>query len=73
MPTLEAVIRDQVNRGFDCSENSLRLIGARKELARLIGEWRAAGGRELTLPAQQPTGPRAAKRDGKQARPAPRR
>lgn len=73
MPDLERAIRDQVNRDLDCTDTSLRLIGLRRELARLIGEWQAAGGRELTLPVQQRIGPRATKRDGALARMTQRR
>ncbi|MBI5260589.1 MAG: hypothetical protein HY852_02080 [Bradyrhizobium sp.] len=71
MPHLEADIRGLVNRGLDCTENSLRLLGARKELARLIGEWQAAGGRDLSLQSQQ-SGSRAAKREVRLTRPTRR-
>lgn len=65
MPDLEAAVRDQVNRGLDCTENSLRLIGLRKELARLVGEWKAAGGSHLAQHPQHHSGVGAAKRNAK--------
>jgi len=63
MPDLEARVRDQVNRGIDCTEASVRLIGMRRELARLIGAWKAAGGGNLSLHLPARGGPRALKRD----------
>jgi len=53
MAELEVAVRSQVNRGLDCSESALRLIRLRSDLARLIGQWKAAGGNDL-LPLLQP-------------------
>ncbi len=73
MPDLEAAVRDQVNCGLDCTENSLRLIGMRKELAHLVGEWKAAGGGDLSLHLQQRIGSGAVKHETKLVRSTPRR
>jgi hypothetical protein len=41
---VEATKRDQVSRGRDCTEASLRLMAKRAEPLVLLGEWKAAGG-----------------------------
>jgi hypothetical protein len=74
MADVEAAVRSEVNRGLDCRESALRLIGLRKDLARLIGEWKAAGGGDLLSPHLQPRiGIRAAKTGGPTARAGSRR
>ena len=47
MTDLEASVRDLVNRGRDCSESALRLLGLRQDMKRLIADWKAAGGGDL--------------------------
>ena len=44
MLELEAVAREQVGQGVDCALAADEQLAARKEIARLIGEWKAAGG-----------------------------
>ncbi len=73
MPDLEAAVRDEVNCGLDCTEKALRLIGMRKELAHLVGEWKTAGGGDLSLHLQQRIGSGAMKREAKVVRFTPRR
>jgi chorismate mutase len=46
MMHLEAAIRGQINHDLDCTEASLRLMAMRAELLVLLGEWKAAGGRD---------------------------
>jgi hypothetical protein len=46
MLELERSIRDQINRDLDCTEQSLRLMGMRREMVGLIRERDALGGRE---------------------------
>jgi hypothetical protein len=61
MVELETLVRDQVGRNLDCSEAAHERLAARCEIARLIGEWKAAGGGDR-LPD-----PASHKRLGKQA------
>jgi predicted DNA-binding protein (UPF0278 family) len=42
----EGSIRDQVNRGLDCTETSVQLMAMRREMVSLIRERDALGGRE---------------------------
>jgi hypothetical protein len=42
----EGPIRDQINRGLDCTETSVRLMAMRREMLSLIGQRNALGGRE---------------------------
>jgi hypothetical protein len=44
MLELETLVRDQVARDLDCSEAAGEQLAARREIAGLIGEWKAAGG-----------------------------
>jgi hypothetical protein len=44
MIELEALVRNQVCQDLDCSEAAGEQLAARREIARLIGEWKAAGG-----------------------------
>jgi hypothetical protein len=44
MIELEALARGQVGQSLDCSEAASGQIAARREIAGLIGEWKAAGG-----------------------------
>jgi hypothetical protein len=58
---LETLVRGQISQNLDCSEAAHEQLAARREIARLIGEWKAAGGGDrLPDPASQ-------KRLGKQA------
>ncbi|MBR1125072.1 hypothetical protein JQ628_26365 [Bradyrhizobium lablabi] len=41
---LETLVRNQIGKGLDCAEAAGEQLEARKEIARLIGEWKAAGG-----------------------------
>jgi len=52
MQNLEKAVRDQTNRGLDCTENALRQLALRRELVILIGEWKSAGGGDR-LPSLQ--------------------
>jgi hypothetical protein len=61
MADVEAAVRNQVNGGLDCGESALRLINLRKDLARLIGEWKAAGGDDLLPHLQSRIGTRRAR------------
>jgi hypothetical protein len=61
MVELETLVRDQVGQGLDCSEAACEQLAARREIAKLIGEWKAAGGGDR-LPD-----PASHKRLGKQA------
>ena len=63
MRELEAQVRHQINQGLDGSEAAHAQLATRREIVRLIGEWRAAGGGDR-LP--EPPGPRIGK--GKLAR-----
>ena len=54
MIELEAQVRDQISVGLDCSQAASEQLAARREIARLIGEWKAAGGGDrLPDPASQ--------------------
>jgi hypothetical protein len=44
MVELEAIVRGQIVQGVDCSEAAGEQLAARREIAKLIGEWKAAGG-----------------------------
>jgi len=46
MSELEGAIRNQIKHDLDCTESAMRLMAMRQELAALIGDWKAAGGRE---------------------------
>ena len=61
MIELEGLARGQVGQNIDCSEAAGEQLAARREIARLIGEWKAAGGGDR-LPD-----PANAKRVSKQA------
>ena len=63
MRELEELVRDQISRDLDCSEAASAQLSARREIVRLIAEWKAAGGGDR-LPS--PSGPRMGK--GKLAR-----
>jgi chorismate mutase len=73
MVDVEAVIRDLVNQDRDCTDSALDLIGLRKDMTRLIGEWRAAGGGELLPNVRERVSLRRLNKDGKQPRVASRR
>jgi chorismate mutase len=44
MVHVEDTMRDQIRHDLDSTESALRLMAMRKELAALVGEWKAAGG-----------------------------
>lgn len=46
MVRVEDAMRDQIRQGLDSTESGLRLLAMRKDLATLVGNWRAAGGGE---------------------------
>ena len=46
MVRVEDAMRDQIRHDLDSTEAALRLMEMRKELAALVADWRAAGGRE---------------------------
>jgi hypothetical protein len=46
MLDMEEAIRDQLNDDRDCTESALRLMGLRRELTTLVGEWGLLGGGE---------------------------
>jgi hypothetical protein len=73
MTSAEATVRDQVNRGVDCTERALHLIGLRKEMTRLIGEWKAVGGGDRLPNNREQTGSRSVKKAEKLARAGSRR
>jgi hypothetical protein len=58
---LEALVREQIGQNLDCSQSAGEQLAARREIAKLIGEWKAAGGGDR-LPD-----PASHKRLGKQA------
>jgi hypothetical protein len=47
MLELELLVRNQVAHDLDCSLAAGEQLSARREIARLIGEWKAAGGGDL--------------------------
>jgi len=54
MLELEVLVRDQIAGDIDCSQAAGEQLAARIEIARLIGEWKAAGGGDrLPDPAGQ--------------------
>ena len=54
MLELETQVRDQISADLDCSQAATEQLAARREIARLIGEWKAAGGGDrLPDPANQ--------------------
>ena len=54
MLELETQVRDQIAADLDCSQAATEQLAARREIARLIGEWKAAGGGDrLPDPASQ--------------------
>jgi hypothetical protein len=54
MLELETQARDQIAADLDCSQAASEQLAARREIARLIGEWKAAGGGDrLPDPASQ--------------------
>ena len=58
---LEVLVRDQIGQGLDCSQAAGEQLASRRDITRLIGEWKAAGGGDrLPDPASQ-------RRLGKQA------
>jgi hypothetical protein len=58
---LEVLVRDQIGQGLECSQAASEQLAARRDVTRLIGEWKAAGGGDrLPDPASQ-------RRLGKQA------
>jgi hypothetical protein len=77
MAAVEADVRDRLNRGIDSAERALHQLGLRREMTRLIGEWKAVGGGDL-LPDSQPgfgakIGFRPAKKDVRPVRTASHR
>jgi hypothetical protein len=62
MVELEALVRNQLVHDLECSVAAGEQLAARREIARLIGEWKAAGGGDR-LPDPAST----RKRIGKQA------
>ena len=73
MAGVEASVRDQVNREVDCAEGALHLIGLRKDMKRLIGEWIAAGGGDRLPDIRERVGIRPNQKNVKLARAASRR
>lgn len=69
----EAAVRDLVNRDHDCAERAFHQIGLRREMRRLIGEWKSAGGGDLLPSVKERVAGRAAKRDHGAARATSRR
>jgi hypothetical protein len=58
---LEALVHEQIRQNLDCAQSAGEQLAARREIAKLIGEWKAAGGgNRLPDPASH-------KRMGKQA------
>lgn len=54
MLELETQVRDQIAADLDCAQAAGEQLAARREIARLIGEWKAAGGGDrLPDPASQ--------------------
>ncbi len=73
MSDLEAAVRDLLNRGLDCAESARRQIGLRRDMTRLIGEWRSAGGGDLLPKVGERVGLRQANKDDRPGRAASRR
>jgi chorismate mutase len=46
MSEVEGSIRSQIKHDLDCTESAVRLMAMRLELAALIADWKAAGGRD---------------------------
>jgi hypothetical protein len=54
MLELETQVRGQIAADLDCSQAASEQLAARREIALLIGEWKAAGGGDrLPDPASQ--------------------
>jgi hypothetical protein len=53
MLTIEALIRQQVNRDEDCSETALKLMGMRAQMLTLIRDREAMGGYERLLNVEE--------------------
>ena len=47
MASVEATVRDLVNRDRDCTEKALAQMELRQKINLLIGEWKAAGGSDV--------------------------
>lgn len=73
MAELEAAVRDQLNRDLDCSGSALQLLDLRRQMTRLIGEWKAAGGSDLLPNIRERVGIRAARTNNRAARAVSRR
>ncbi len=46
MVRVEGAMHDQIRHDLDSTESALQLMAMRTELAALVAEWKAAGGRE---------------------------
>ncbi len=73
MADLEAAVRDLLNRGLDCAESAHRQIGLRRDMRRLIDDWRSAGGGDLLPNVGERVGLRPANRNGRPERAVSRR
>jgi hypothetical protein len=64
MLDMEVSIRDQVNNDQDCTETALQLMGMRRELTAVVGEWSLHGGGERlpTIPQRLRENYRAAQK-----------
>jgi len=47
MASVEATVRDLVDRDRDCTEKALAQMELRQKINLLIGEWKAAGGSDV--------------------------
>jgi len=44
MVRAQETMHDQIRNDLDCTESALQLMAMRTQLARLVAEWKAAGG-----------------------------
>ncbi len=73
MADVEASVRNQINRDLDCSGSASQLLELRRQMTRLIGEWKAAGGSDLLPNIRERVGIRAARKTNGPARAVSRR
>ena len=65
MGRVEGAMHHQIQHDLDSTESALRLLTMRTQLARLVAEWKAAGGSEPlpTLQERLKTGKPSARRE----------
>ncbi len=72
MADVEDSVRDQLNRDLDCSGSAQQLIDLRRQMTRLVAEWKSTGGSAL-LPNIRERFAVRARKDNSSARSVSRR